>query len=123
MSTCGRVIDEKCNVRSSMDSTKSDNNMSRTDLDSHANMVLVGKNRIVLNETGRHAEVAPFAPDYESLHKVSISDAVVEYDDKHSEEICFLVVYGALLVPSIDHSLVTPFTLSKTGLEVDTMPN
>ena len=28
------------------------NNMSRTDLDSHANMVVIGKNAVILNETG-----------------------------------------------------------------------
>ena len=49
MSTCGRVLDEKCNLSSSMDSTKSESKMSRTDLYSHANMAVVFKNCTVLN--------------------------------------------------------------------------
>ena len=38
-------------VISSIDSFKSESKMSRTDLDSHANMVVVCKNCTVLNET------------------------------------------------------------------------
>ena len=96
--------------------------MSRTDLDRHEHMVLVGKNCTVLNKTGRHAEVALFTSDYESLHKVSIVDSVIEHDDKCSEETRLLVFYGALLVPSMDHNLVPPFILNESGLEVSTIP-
>ena len=41
--------------------------LSRTDLDSHANMVVVGKHVAIVNDTGRRAEVSPFTPDYEAL--------------------------------------------------------
>ena len=51
--------------------------MSRTDLDSHTNMVVVGKNCTMLNEIGRHTEVALFVPDYESLHKVPIPESII----------------------------------------------
>ena len=52
-------------------------NLSRTDLDSHANMVVVGKHAAIINDTGR--KVSPFTPDYESL-KVLIVDAAVTCD-------------------------------------------
>ena len=76
-------------------------------------MVTVGKNCTVLNDTGRHDEVVPFALDYESLHKVTIVDAVIEYDDKCSGETQLLVFYGAFLVLSMDHNLVPPLVLRK----------
>ena len=53
-------------------------NLSRTDLDSHADMVVVGKNPAITNDAGR--KVSPFTPDYESLSKMPIVDAAVTCD-------------------------------------------
>jgi hypothetical protein len=51
---------------------------SRTELDSHANMPVVGRNAYITPDTGRllAANVNPFAPDYDSM-LMSIVDAVV----------------------------------------------
>ena len=38
---------------------------SRTDLDSHGNVVVVGNHAAIINDTGRRADVSPFTPDYE----------------------------------------------------------
>eukprot|EP00957_Ditylum_brightwellii_P171335 13043059-Ditylum_brightwellii.AAC.1 len=40
---------------------------TRTDLDSHANMPVIGKHALILSHTGRVADVNPFTPDYESM--------------------------------------------------------
>ena len=53
---------------------------SRTDLDSHANMVVVGKHAAKINGTGRRAEVSPFTTDYESLSKLPMLDAAIRHD-------------------------------------------
>ena len=80
---------------SSVEEGSSNNNkLHRTELDSHANMVVIGKNVTILNETGRYAEVAPFTPDYESLHHVPIVDACVEYNDVYSGETFLLALYS-----------------------------
>ena len=60
--------------------------LSRTDLDSHANIVIVGKHAAIKNGAGRRAEVIPFTPDYESLSKVPIVDAAIIYDLPYSGE-------------------------------------
>ena len=52
---------------------------SRTELDSHANMPVVGKNADALAETGRTCDVSAFTPDYEPM-KVPIVDAAVQYE-------------------------------------------
>ena len=39
---------------------------SRTELDSHANMCVVGKCALVLSNTGKKADVSPFAPDHDA---------------------------------------------------------
>ena len=50
---------------------------SRTDLDSHANMPVVGRNAYIISDTGRIADVNPFTPDYASTMRISIVDAAV----------------------------------------------
>ena len=59
---------------------------SRTDLDSHANMVALRRNCKVITDTGKTAEVSPFSPDYESLHQAPIVDASVQHNDPHTGE-------------------------------------
>ena len=54
--------------------------MSRTDLDFHANIVVVDKHGAIANVTGRRAKIIPFNPDYESLSKVPIVDATIRHD-------------------------------------------
>ena len=49
---------------------------SRTELDSHANMPVVGRNAYIISDTGRIANVNPFTPDYDSI-RISIVDAAV----------------------------------------------
>ena len=51
-----------------------------------------------------------------------IVDADIEYDDKYSGETYLLVFHDALVMPSMDHNLVSQFTLSEAVLEVDTIP-
>ena len=72
----------------------------------------------MLNKLGKYTEVAPFTPDYESLHKVPIIDADIEYDDKYSGETHPLVFHGALVMPSMDHNLFSQFTLSEAVLKI-----
>ncbi len=49
---------------------------SRTELDSHANMPVVGRNAYIISDTGRVADVNPFTPDYDSM-TIPIVDAAV----------------------------------------------
>jgi hypothetical protein len=53
---------------------------SSTELDSHANMVVLGKQAYVLNDSGKTAQVSPFTPDYDSMTDVPIVDAAIAYD-------------------------------------------
>ena len=46
---------------------------SRTELDSHANMPVVGKHAYIIDETSKKVDVSPFTPDYKLL-TVSLVD-------------------------------------------------
>ena len=50
-----------------------------TELDRHANMVVIGKHCLILAKTGRHVDVNPFTPTYKAL-KAPIVDTAIQYD-------------------------------------------
>ena len=50
-----------------------------SELDSHANMVVVCKHALVTAHTGKAVEVQPFSPDCETMESVPIVDAVVKW--------------------------------------------
>ena len=60
-------------------SCDNDNNIDnyRTNLDTHTNMAVLGKNCYITTDTGRIAEVQPFSLECEALQKVPIIDAIV----------------------------------------------
>ncbi|CAJ1938202.1 unnamed protein product [Cylindrotheca closterium] len=97
---------EATNVEQSMD--------SRSELDSHANMIVVGSNCFVLSDTGRTASVNPYNPEY-AAKSIPIIDAALlqEY---------ILVVPNALHVPYMTHNLIPPFILREKGIQVNNTP-
>ena len=52
---------------------------SQTELDSHANMPVVGREALVVEQSGRTVEVSPFTPDYKPI-KVEVVNAIIQYD-------------------------------------------
>jgi hypothetical protein len=111
----GNICSGNYNISSLMDLEDRNLNKShifQSNLHSLTNIVIVGKNYIVLRESERYAEVVPFVLDSRSLHKVLIADTTIEYYDKSSGKICLLIFYRALLVPIIDHNLILLFILS-----------
>ena len=95
--------------------------LSRTELDSHANMPVVGRNAYVISETGEVADVSPFTPDYSSM-KIKVVDAAVQYDCDHTGASYVLVIRNALHVPSMKHNLLPPFILRQAGIVVNKVP-
>jgi hypothetical protein len=93
-----------------------------TQLDSHANMVVVGKQAIVFGDTGKKADVRPFSNDCSKLESIPIVDAAVAYDCPYSMETYILKVSNALYVKSMKHNLIPPFIMREAGLEVNDVP-
>jgi hypothetical protein len=99
-----------------------DDGCSRTDLDSHANMVVVGRHALIVSTSGKTAEVSPFTPDYEALQKVPIVDAAIAYTCPCTNKEYILIVRDALSVPSMKNNLIPPFIMREAGLHVETTP-
>jgi hypothetical protein len=94
---------------------------SRTELDSHANMPVVGKNAYIISDTGRVADVNPFTPDYDSM-MIPIVDAAVLYECPYDGQLYILVIRNALHVPSMQNNLLPPFVLREAGIRVKDTP-
>ena len=94
---------------------------SRTELDSHANMPVVGKHAYIIAETGKKVDVSPFTPDYKPL-TVPLVDAMVKYDNPYNRKSYILVLCNALYVLSMDNKIIPPFMLRETGVTVNNVP-
>ena len=96
--------------------------MTPTQLDSHANMVVVGKYATIINQSGKIANLRTFSSDCSKLEAVPIIDAVVEYDCPHTLETFILVVQNGLYVHSMMNNLIPPFVMIEAGLKVNDVP-
>jgi hypothetical protein len=98
---------------------------TRAELDSHANMVCLGRHCTIVNWTHRVMKVNGFGPTM-SMNHVPVVDAVVAFDDPYADvdedSTYFLVFQNALYIPSMKHHLIPPFILREAGLRVDETP-
>ncbi len=93
------------------DMGNNDNHETSTQLDSHANMVVIGGHASVFGHLGKSADVRPFSNNCSKLESVPIVDAVMAYDCLYTMKTYILAVRNALQVPSMEHNLIPPFIL------------
>ena len=91
---------------------------SRTELDSHANMPVVGREALIVEQSGKTLEVSPFTPDYKPI-KVEVVNAIVQYDSPLDGKEYMLVIQNALHVPSMCNNLIPPFIMWENGITVN----
>ena len=91
---------------------------SRTELDSHANIPVVGREALVVEHSGKTVEVSPFTPDYEPI-KVEVVNAIIQYDSPLDGKEYILVIQNALRVPSMCNNLIPPFIMHENGTMVN----
>ena len=84
-------------------------NQSVTELNSHANMAVAGRDCTIIAKSGHHANVTPFSGDLPVIEKVQFGDVAVAYDNPYLLETYLLVMRNVLLIPSMDHNLLPPF--------------
>ena len=95
---------------------KNDFCVYNTELDFHANMLVVGNQEFLFSQSDQNANVRAFAEEVQALPEVSIVDAVISYDCPHSGETYMLVVRNDICVTSMDNNSVPPFVLREAGL-------
>ena len=97
------------------------NESSRTELDSHAKMPVIGRNAYILSKIGETVDVAPFTPDYKPI-SVELFDAALKYECPYSDKVKILIIRRGLHVPSMTHNLLPPFMLREAGIQINEVP-
>lgn len=93
----------------------------RTELDSHANMCVLGKHCLLLSElsTAQTVHVGAFSDSAGGLNNVPIVDALIAYDCERTNQVYLLVLKNALYIEDMDDNLIPPFILRDAGLTVN----
>ena len=94
------------------------NKLSRTELDSHANMPVIGRNAYILSKIGETLDVAPFTPDYKPI-SVEFVDTALKYECPYSGKVKILIIRRGLYVPSMTHNLLPQFMLRDAGIHIN----
>ena len=102
----------------------SDDHVLTTELDSHANMIVVGAQATIISRSGKYCQVQAFSKECAVLEKVPIVDAIIAYDCPSTDKKVYhlLVARNALHVPSMTHNLIPPFIMREAGLVVNDVP-
>jgi hypothetical protein len=91
------------------------------DLDSHADMAVLGSNCIVFEETGRTIDVYSFDPKMGSSERKVVSGAFA-FDDPNSGQVILLIVHQGLHIPHLTYSLIPPFQMRENDVVVNERP-
>jgi hypothetical protein len=100
----------------------SDASLGATELDSHANMAVVGSNCTIIAIGGYYANINPLSSNLPTMDMVEIGDAAIAYDDPILHVTYLLIMQNALLIPTMNHNLILPFLIREAGLYVDETP-
>ena len=88
---------------------------SRSELDSHANMIVLGKDSLCLTPQGKKmARVAAFSPTLQPMD-IPVVDACIKWNDPLTGKDHFLLFEDALYVEQMEHNLLPPFLLREAG--------
>ena len=101
--------------------TGTSNGEGRTELDSHANMCVLGKHCLLLSDllSARNVSVGAFAEAAGGLDSVPIVDAMIAYDCPRRNQVYLLILRNVLYIESMDDNLITPFILREAGIIVN----
>ena len=94
----------------------------RTELDSHANMVVIGKHSFIFESTGRTCNVKPFCDELGIAKDIPIVDAAIAYDCPYKNKTYILLIRNALYIPSMIHNLIPPFIMRAGNVIVNDTP-
>ena len=97
------------------------NKLSRTEMDSLANMPVIGRNAYIISKMGGTVDVAPFTPDYKPI-SMELVNAGLKYKCPYSGEVKILIIKRGFYVPSMTHNLLPPFMLREAGIHINEVP-
>ena len=98
----------RCDViHSTRTQDQEDSYSGRTELDSHADTTVAGRNCTVMHYTESSCDVAPFSDTYEPMKNIPIITAAMGFTSTKGRQY-ILVFNEALYIKDMDHTLINP---------------
>ena len=82
-----------------------------TELDSHANMFVLGSHAFIFESTNRTCHFHPFDPSLGTASKIPILDGTVVYECTNTGKIYVLILRNTLHMPHLGNNLIPPFLM------------
>ena len=96
---------------------------NRMELDSHADTVVLGRNCVIMQYTGRECDVSPYTDTYAAIKGVPIVTGATAWTCQSTGETTILVFNEALWMGEVmEHSLLNPNQLRFFGIRVQDNP-
>ena len=95
---------------------------SFTDLDSHSDTCVVGRNALVIDDYDRTVCVSGFHQSLGTMNDRHIVSAAIAYIRPENGELIILVVNQAILIEDLEHNLLCPMQLRLAGVQVNDRP-
>ena len=91
------------------------------ELDSHADMAVIGKDCHIISHLKKYIEVSGYDPSMPSTERELVS-ACFAYDDPDNGQVKILVIHQALYVPTMNYSLIPPAQMRDNDVIVNECP-
>ena len=108
-------------LRVSLKGLTHDNSTSRTDLDSHAEACVLGRNCLIFQDYNKTVTVTGYDPSGPTISARTVSGALA-YDDPKSGTPMILVIHQAIHIPTLDNNLLCPMQLRLNDVIVNETP-
>ena len=90
----------------------------RTDLDSHANMPVVGRNSNIIERLDRTVDIKPFTSDYKAMTAELVHSAIW-YECPYEGKAYILVTRNAIYIPTMVNNLIPLLMMREAGINVN----
>jgi len=92
---------------------------SRSELDSHADTCVSGKDSLVIHDFDRPVNITGYDPNQPVAKALRTVNAALTYDDPVNGEVIILVVHQAVHIPHLSHNLLSPFQMRLNDVTVN----
>jgi len=93
-----------------------------TDMDSHADTCVVGKNALIVHKLDRQVNVTGFDPSQGKVKNLDLVSAALAYDCPTTGEATILMVHQAVHVPTMENNLLCPMQMRMNDIQLNECP-
>jgi hypothetical protein len=93
-----------------------------TDLDSHADTCVVGKNAFIVHRLNKKVNVTGFDPSLGKINDLDLVLAAIAYDYPETGEMVILMVHQAVHVPTMTNDLLCLMLMRVNDIEMQECP-